>query len=220
MAAGTDGERRRHDRADVEGCALIHVPGPAGVGVHCKTINLSLGGILVRELEDAVRVEHGMSVLIELEIDGLGWARQAGTVVRTHGGDIAILFDRLDAALGAAIANEIAAAHEAEHNPHVVVVDPSPGRRRRITQELRDAGARSYEAATPLEAVDLIERSHVRVRGVAVARQTRTQTESDELVDYLSASHPDLHLAVIEDDAENLGTDAVRELLAPRTSSP
>lgn len=193
-------ERRRHDRAEVDGCVVVHVPGGE---VHGKIVNLSCGGILVREVDEAPPLASGLPVLVELELDRLGWATQAGTVVRSSDGETAIAFQRLAPELGDVIASEVTAATDAKTNPRVVVVDPQPARRRRITDALREAGARSLEASTPLEAVDLIERSRVRVQAVAIAERTRSQTDSDELVGYLAENHPDVRLAVIGERPAN-----------------
>jgi hypothetical protein len=100
------------------------------------------------------------------------------------------------------ISSEIVAAQEAQRAPRVVVVDPSGPRRKRLAAALREAGCQSIEASTPLEAVDVLERSRVPVRAVAVAESTQSQTLADELVAFLAEAHPSLRLALIVDDAK------------------
>jgi CheY-like chemotaxis protein len=222
------GERRRHERAEVDGYVVVHAPVGA---IHGRILNLSVGGILVRESDDAQPIDRGTQVLLELELEGLGWATQAGSIVRASDGELAIEFDVVAPLLHEVIACEVGAATQAKTNPRVVVVDPSPGRRRRITEALREAGARSLEASTPLEAVDLIERSRVRVSAIAVADSMSSQTQSDELVDWIEETHPGLQVALITDRPTNprhatLPGDEhadlrgpVRDLLARRPSS-
>jgi hypothetical protein len=229
MVGTRNDEKRRHDRAEVDGCVVVHVPGSA---VHGHIVNISLGGMLVHVGEDARLLAAGVPVVVELEVEQ-GWATQAGDVIRACDGEIAIAFGRLDPTLRDVIDSEVREATRSRTNPRVVVVDPSPARRRRITDALREAGADSFEAATPLEAVGLIERSRVRVQMIAVAERTRSQTESDELVDWIEQTHPGLEIAMITDRPANprsrhatLPGDEhadlrgpVRELLARRPSS-
>jgi hypothetical protein len=193
-------EKRRHDRADVDGCAVLHA---LDGGVHCRIVNLSEGGLLLHAQDGGEELEPGTNVAIEVELETLGWVRHMGKVVRKDGDQLAIVFAPLPPKTLEAIADEVREATEATTRPRVVVVDPRPDRRRRVAAALRDAGARSIEASTPLEAVDLIERSRVRVTAVAVAESTRSQTESDELVGFLAEHHPRVQVAVISERTSN-----------------
>jgi CheY-like chemotaxis protein len=191
-------QQRRHDRAEVDGCALVHAPAHP---VRCRIVNLSLGGMLVRASDPPAELVPGVPVVVELELDELGWASQAGEVIRRDGTLIAIRFAAVTDELSRVIEGEVREASEAVRTPRVVVVDPSPDRRRRVVDALREAGARSFEAATPLEAVDLLEKARVRVAAIAVADTMPTQTASDELVGYLAEHHPDLRVALIGEHA-------------------
>jgi CheY-like chemotaxis protein len=198
--------RRRHDRASVNGGVLVRAESAI---VRCEVVDLSLGGVLVRELlgtDRGPRLAPDQEVSVELEVDRLGWVQHRGHVARvdepsgaTRVRLVAIAFAPLPAPLAEAIAGELRAADEARRSPRVLVVDPSPPRRRRVAAALRDAGSCPLEAATPLEAVDVMERSRVAVSAVAVAARTRSQTQTDELVEYLSEAHPGVRLALIID---------------------
>jgi hypothetical protein len=80
--------------------------------------------------------------------------------------------------------------------PVVVVVDQAETRRHRVAESIRHAGGRSIEAATPLEAIAIVESGREDIDALAIA-QKLTQTGGDELVSYLSITHPDLEVAMI-----------------------
>jgi hypothetical protein len=80
--------------------------------------------------------------------------------------------------------------------PVVVVVDQAETRRHRVAESIRHAGGRSIEAATPLEAIAIVESGNQDIDALAIA-QKLTQTGGDELVSYMSITHPDLEVAVI-----------------------
>jgi hypothetical protein len=80
----------------------------------------------------------------------------------------------------------------------VVVLDPEPPRRRRVSQALRRAGCASFEAATPLEAIHRVETAPIAISAVAVAEHA-SKSASEELVDYFSASNPQLKIVVLAD---------------------
>jgi hypothetical protein len=84
---------------------------------------------------------------------------------------------------------------ESDAIPVVVVVDRAETRRHRVAEAIRHAGGRSVELSTPLEAIALVE-TGADVAAIAVAEDL-TQTRGDELVEYLSATHPELEVAVI-----------------------
>lgn len=101
---------------------------------------------------------------------------------------------------------------DADGIPVVVVVDQAETRRHRVAESVRHAGGRSIEATTPLEAIALVEAGLDDIDAIAVAEKL-TQTGGDELLEYLSTTHPGLEVAVIperprtEDDRPN--SDAV-----------
>jgi len=198
-------DRRRHARAKVEGRVVIHGPEGIARGV---IVDLGSGGVLVRELGRLAPLDVATTVSIELEVTGLGWVTQPGTVVRHDRGTVAVAF---------AGANPRAAISDRTLDPGrigrcVVVLDPSASRRRRVAAALRAAGYCSLEAATPLELVDLLERAHGEIAAIALAPRTETQTRLDELVGFLSEVHPGVRLTLIGDDPS-----PVRDLLAGLT---
>ena len=191
------GNRRRHDRARVNGAVVVHAPDGASRG---KIINLSAGGVLVVEQSPHVELAEGTEVGLELETGRRGWVRQAGGVLRRVDGAIAFEFVQPSPVVVDLLTGEVLAAQEAQRVPRVVVMDPSSPRRKKIAAALRDAGCQSIEAATPLEAVDLLERSRSQVTAVAVAETTQSQTLADELMEFLAEAHPSLRLALIVDN--------------------
>jgi hypothetical protein len=83
--------------------------------------------------------------------------------------------------------------------PVVVVVDPLPQRRYRVTAALRGAGCAPIEATTPLEVIAILEQPRGAVAAVVVAATIRTQTRTEELVAFLADAYPRLCLALIVD---------------------
>ncbi|MCB9563193.1 MAG: hypothetical protein H6709_16210 [Kofleriaceae bacterium] len=86
--------------------------------------------------------------------------------------------------------------------PHVVIVDPSPARRRRISTAVTNAGGVPIEAATPLEAVVRVGASRVPPAAAVVAEQA-TQTDSAELIGYLRDTLAGAPVARLTDEASD-----------------
>jgi|GEM_PF-3542129 len=189
-------ERRRHYRAAVDAGALIHA---AAVVVRGRVVDLSLGGVRIRRLDDATPCPAvGSAAMVELEVGTRGWIAQDGRIVRCALDELVITFAPLAAEVGQLIEDEVLAAREAARRPRMMVVDPSATRRRRVSEKLRAAGCDSYEAATPLEAIELLERPHHHITGVAVAEHL-TQTNGDEMCDFLAETNPGIKLALLAD---------------------
>ena len=93
----------------------------------------------------------------------------------------------------------------------VEVVDSQVERRHQVAEKLRASGLTSMEAATPLEAIAMVERARNHVAGVAVA-DTLTQTGPHELAEFLSESNPNIEIAMFVDEDTPTPT--------PRGSSP
>lgn len=196
-------ERRRHFRAGTEGAAVIHVAPRTARGeavpiaLRGRIVDLSLGGVRVRRIEDAAPCPApGTAARVELELGG--WISQDGHVHRAAVGEIVVAFSRLASEVEDRIEDEVLAAIEAAKRPRMIVVDPSASRRRRVADTLRAAGCESYEAATPLEAIDLMERPRSHIRGVALAEHL-TQTGTDEFCDFVAETNPGIKLALIAD---------------------
>jgi hypothetical protein len=192
------GNRRHSYRAGVHGCAIVHAPG--NLAIRCGVIDVSLGGVRLEPLSDEERLVPGTQVSVELECAGAGWVWQRGVVIRHVGAEVVVGFYALGADVEDLIEDEILGAVEAERQPRVVVVDGSCERRHAVAEELRRRGLCSLEAATPLEAIELVERSRNHVSAVALSGSL-TQTQADELVGYLQETHPEVVVARIEQDA-------------------
>ena len=191
-----DPERRRHMRADTDLGARLHA---AGTTLKCRSVDLSRGGVRVRRLdEDAPSPAVGTAALIELELGPGGWVAQDGRIVRCDFGELVVAFDGVADAVARLIDDEVRTAIAAVSRPRLVVVDPSAQRRHHIAEKLRAAGCDPYEAATPLEAIDLIERPSNHIAGVAVAEHL-TQTDADELCEFVAETNPGIRLALIAD---------------------
>jgi CheY-like chemotaxis protein len=193
-----DADRRRSFRADVTGAALVHLPEGA---LRCEIGNLSLGGALLHRAGGSSELARGTTVGVELRVDGGGWVRQSGRVLRDTGPiePIAVAFGPLSPEVEDLIEDEVLAALEANRSPRVVVVDRSSARRRRLATALQHAGFCALEVSTPLEAIDVVERSRNHV-AVAAIHESLTQTGGWELVKYLTDTHPRIKIALITDD--------------------
>lgn len=189
-------ERRRHFRADLDTGAVIHA---ALVALRGRCVDLSLGGVRIRRVdENAPCPAPGTSAMVELQLGSHGWVAQDGRVQRADLDEIVIAFGPLAPEVEDLIEDEVLAAIEATRRPRMIVVDPSADRRRRVADKLRQAGSEAYEAATPLEAITMLERPRSHIRGVAVAERL-TQTQSDELCDFVAETNPGIKLALIQE---------------------
>ncbi|MEZ4398701.1 MAG: PilZ domain-containing protein [Kofleriaceae bacterium] len=190
-------ERRRHHRADTELGARIHA---AGLTVRGRSVDLSCGGVRIRRDDDQGPCPAvGTAAMIELEVGPRGWLAQDGRIVRCDFSDLAIAFDALAPDVAGWIEAEVRTALAAVSRPRLVVVDPSIDRRHHIAERLRAAGCDPYEAATPLEAIDLIERPSNHIAGVAVAEHLTAQTDGDEFCEFVAETNPGIRIAVIND---------------------
>jgi CheY-like chemotaxis protein len=206
--AQSPSDRRRHFRAGVCGGAVVH---GRGVTMRGHISNLSLGGALIHLHEDGppdIQWDHD-EVVVELEIGGAGWVAQRGQVRRGDAKTLAIAFGQVGPEVEDVIEDEVVAAVEAHKSPRVVVVDPKEDRRHQLAEKLRAAGYTSIEAATPLEAIALVEQPRNHVAAVAVA-DTLTQTGPHELVEFLSESSPHIKLAMFADNASEDGEHPTR----------
>ena len=199
MGEAPRANRRRSYRAGVHGCAIVHAPND--IALRCEVIDLSLGGVrLAQMVADDPRIPPGSEVSVELECAGAGWVLQRGVVARHRRAVLVVEFYALSAEVEDLIEDEILGAVEAEVAPRVVVVDGAAIRRHRFAEALRRLGCCSLEAATPLEAIELVECSRNHVAAVALS-ESLTQTQADELVEYLHDAHPEVTVARIEDGA-------------------
>lgn len=201
-------ERRRHFRAGLEAGAVIHA---SRVAIKGRIVDLSLGGVRVRRTDDqAPCPAPGTAAMIEMEIGERGWIAADGIVRRAGLDEVVIAFAPLAAEVEDLIEDEVLAAIEASRRPRMIVVDKEPERRRRVAEKLRAAGCDSYEASTPLEAIDLLERPRSHIKGVAVA-ETLTQTGADEFCDFVGETNPGIKLALIAEALADGTVDAPME---------
>jgi CheY-like chemotaxis protein len=206
--AHSSSDRRRHFRAGVHGGAVVH---GRGITKRGQITNLSLGGALIDLGEGSHEIPLDHEVVVELEIGGSGWVAQRGHVRRREARLVAVVWGPITPDIEDVIEDEVVAAMEARRSPRVVVVDPREDRRHAVAEKLRAAGCTSIEAATPLEAIALVEQSRNHVVAVAMA-ETLTQTGPHELVEFLSESNPNIQIAMFVEE-EGMGP-------AARGSSP
>jgi CheY-like chemotaxis protein len=180
-------DRRRHLRVATDVGVRVHAARATMRG-HC--VDLSRGGLRLRRDDDTAPCPAvGTGALVELALGRAGWVAQDGRIVRCDYADVAIEFAPLAEEVARMIDDELRAAAAATSRPRLLVVDPSADRRHHIAAKLRAAGCDPYEAATPLEAIDLIDRSANHIAGVAVATHL-TQTDGDELCDFRGRDQP------------------------------
>ena len=213
--ASAPNDRRRHFRAGISGGAVVHGQGHS---VRGHITNLSLGGALIQLADGTHDVDLDHDVTVELELGGSGWVSQKGRVRRRTDGQLAIEFARLGPDIEDVIEDEVAAAQDAHRSPRVVVCDPREERRHEIAEKLRVHGYTSIEAATPLEAIALVEQPRNHVAAVAVA-ETLTQTGPHELVEFLTESNPHIKLAMFADEPAAESNPPPRAPHVPRHGS-
>ncbi len=199
-------DRRRFYREAIYGGAVMHVD---GVALRGQISNLSLGGALI-SLGEHVPHRPGLDhdVRVELEIGGHGWVTQRARVRRTSTKEVAVAFMEIKPNVEDLIEDELLAAVEARNRPRVLVVDAEPKRRRRVSEQLHAAGCVSLEAATPLEAIAMVEEPRNHVAAIAVSDTVR---DAHPLVAYLTDSNPGIPIAMLaEDGGDDRPTSASR----------
>lgn len=195
-------ERRRHYRVPRTVNALLHV---GLMTIRGMVLDLSLGGLRMRVAEGAACPATGSSGVIEMHL-ATGWHRLRVRVVRCEYDEVAVRFSEITPAVEDAIEDEVVASIEAQRKPHIVVLDPMPDRRQRICESLRASGCDPVEAATPLEAIGIVERECGGIRGMTIS-ESLTQTRADELWEYVSQSNPEIHIRVIAEGTRDLALD-------------
>lgn len=190
--------------------ALLHV---GLMTIRGMVVDLSLGGMRMRVSDGAACPATGCSGLVEIHLTG-GWHRLRVQVVRSSFDELAMSFHDVAPAVEDAIEDEVVASLEATRKPHIIVVDPHPDRRHRIAETLRIAGCDPVEAATPLEAIGIVERECGAIRGMTVA-ESLTQTRAAEFCEYVSQSNPEIQLRLIADGTTDLPLDEDELALPP-----
>jgi CheY-like chemotaxis protein len=152
--------------------------------------------------------------LVEMQLSH-GLCKQRVRIVRCAFDEIAMRFNEIAPAVEDAIEDEVVACVEASRRPHILVVDPSPHRRHRVAETLRIAGCESVEAATPLEAIGIVERRGGVIRGMTVS-ESLTQTSADEFCEFVSQTNPEIQLRMIAEGTRDIPyNDEDRDLPGP-----
>ncbi|MEZ4360593.1 MAG: PilZ domain-containing protein [Kofleriaceae bacterium] len=203
-------DRRRHYRIPRAVQAVLHVGVTTMPG---RVQDLSLGGLRMRVGDGAACPAVGSVGLLEVQLAS-GWYRLRVKVVRCAFDEVAVRFQQITPQLEDAIEDEVVAGIEAARRPHILVVDPSPVRRQRIAETLRTAGCESVEAATPLEAIGIVERRCGAIRGMTIA-ESLTQTRADEFCEYVSQSNPEIQLRIIADGTRDIPIESAADDAEP-----
>ncbi|HTJ45441.1 MAG TPA: hypothetical protein VL463_25220 [Kofleriaceae bacterium] len=75
----------------------------------------------------------------------------------------------------------------------ILIVDPAPGHRAELCAGLRQRGRQHIVVATPLEAIDALQKAWP---NAVVIASSLTQTSARELARFLGESRPDLHILI------------------------
>lgn len=200
---GERSDRRRALRVPVRGFAVLHAehgPGP----LHGDLENLSRTGALVhvpsRPPDDPLDVELRLS-------EGDGWVtarpvriERANAATARGGWRIAVVFERVEPAIGAAIESAITHALAAAARRPVLVIDDRAERRAQLIDRLARAGMTPLAPKTPLDAIELLARSQLHVSVCLLA--PGFGVASRELASNLSASFPWVTPIEITDDLD------------------
>lgn len=199
-ASDPGAERRRALRVPARGTAVFHSTGQGDYGpLHGTLENLSRTGALV----DVASRPHDDALDLELKlVEGSGWV--SAHIVRVeHAAKhvrIAVAFDRVDSATGAAIDASIQAALSAARRRAILVIDDRTERRASLIARLSDRGMTPLAPRTPLEAIDLLTRAQLHVSVCLLA--PGFGVASTDLAALLSDSFPWVTTAEISDDLD------------------
>jgi hypothetical protein len=182
-------------------------PGP----LHGSLENLSQSGALVcvpsKPPTDNLDVELRLS-------EGDGWvSARTVRVERTNpdsprgGWKIAVVFDRVDPTMRAAIDTAIEHALSAARRRPILVIDDKVERRSSLIQRLAHEGMTPLAPRTPLEAIDLLARSQLHVSVCMLA--PGFGVDKGDLATILSDSFPWVTTAEIDDDLDATATRAI-----------
>ena len=159
-------ERRYALRVPVRGAVVLY--GETG-SLRGTVENLSHGGALFSALshpDDDAFDGGGDPLALELRLaEGGGWV--SGRTVRIERSSrrcrVAVAFDRIDPAMHHAIEASILAARSAARRRPILVIDDHTERRDSLILRLVHRGMTPLAPNTPLEAIDLLTRSHLHV---------------------------------------------------------
>jgi hypothetical protein len=189
-------ERRRALRVPVRGVAVFYAEDGA---MHGTIENLSSSGALVT----VAGIPFDEDIDVELKLgDDSGWvSAHTVRIERTaRRWRIAVMFDRVDDQMRAAIEGAIDHALRAAQRRPIMVIDDRPARRVSLATRLAARGMTPLAPRTPLEAIDLLTRTQLHVN-VCLLAPSFGQTV-DELRTLVSDSFPWVATAEISDDVE------------------
>lgn len=201
-------ERRGALRVPVRGFAVLHAedgPGP----LHGSLENLSRSGAL---LAVASRPPHA-NLDLELRLsEGDGWVTARTVRIeppRAQRGrwKIAVVFDRVEPAIRAAIDSAIEHALAAAKRRPILVIDDQKDRRASLITRLVREGMTPLAPKTPLEAIDLLARAQLHVSVCMLA--PGFGVPSTDLATILSDSFPWVTTAEISDDLDDTTSRAI-----------
>jgi hypothetical protein len=189
-------ERRRALRVPVRGIAVLHA---SGGPLHGTIENLSLNGALVSVASRPPEQAFDMEIRLA---EGSGWIVAQIVRVEPHERHwrIAVTFHRIDASLHAAIERSIACARGAAQRRPILVIDENADRKQDLITRLADRGMTPLAPKTPLEAIDLLTRSHLHVGVCLLAPGFGVPTTDLRAV--LTDSFPWVSVAEITDDLD------------------
>jgi hypothetical protein len=189
-------ERRRALRVPVRGIAVFHVEGGA---LHGTIENLSASGALVSLSGAHEGAPH--DVELKLGIDS-GWvvARTVRVEREARRTRIAVAFEHVDESLRATIEAAVEGAVRAAARRPVLVVDDLSARRSDLVARLVARGMTPRAPRTPLEAIDLLARSHLHINVCLLA--AGFGHSADQLRALVAESFPWVTAADISDDVE------------------
>jgi len=168
--------------------------------MHGRIENLSESGALV-SVADMPAEEETFDVELKLGVD-TGWvcARTVRIERAARRFKIAVQFDRLDAAVRAAIETAIASALRAAQRRPILVLDERIARRLDLAARLSARGMTPLAPRTPLEAIDLLTRTQLHVDVCLVAPSFGHSAA--ELRALVSDSFPWVRATDISDDLD------------------
>jgi hypothetical protein len=182
-------ERREYLRVPAKGTLTFRTQSRA---IHCRLISVSEAGIEATcELGFVEQEILGAMIDVDVRLDGAegGWLTGHGvvTTVRPEHHRIVIALSDPIPEVSAYIAKSIIELHRP---PDVMVVDRDRPRRTQTATAFRREECDVFEATTPLEALDHLDRGPSDPSLIEVA-PTTPESVADELQDYLEVAHPD-----------------------------
>ncbi len=161
-------ERRRAMRVPVRGVAVCSAQSGESGTVHATIANLSASGALF--LARGEIAESQLDVELKLGLDS-GWLSARTVRVERLASHIriAVVFERVEPRLRASIDAAIEGAIRAAERRPVLVVDDQSARRHDLVAQLAARGMTPLAPRTPLEAIDLLARSHLHINVALLA---------------------------------------------------